>query len=86
MLQYNNDEVTIQVLPMLFKELFKVGTCLNFCLLKLSLVLHMFPLNMLQCMKLIWKRKINRMFLKDEANQQKQLKLSAAVESNSHFF
>ena len=37
----------------------------------ISLVLHMFALNMLQYIKLVWKRRINRIFHRNQANSHK---------------
>ena len=85
MLQYNNDQIIIffgndllQIHKLrLFSriKLFEVGTCLNF----LSLV------NMIQYIKLVWKRTINIIFHKDQTNLQKQIKLKEDVENHSSF-
>ena len=60
MLQYSNDVFSNDLhksinLGSFRMKLFKIGTCPN-CL---SLVLHMFALNMLQYIKLVHKRRIN---------------------------
>ena len=56
-------------------KLFEVDTCLN-CL---SLV------NMIQYIKLVWKRRININFHKDQTNLQKLIKLKVDVENDSYF-
>ena len=84
MLQYSNDQIMIffgkdllQIHKLrLFSrmKLFEVGTCLN-CL---SLV------NMIQYIKLVWKRRINIIFHKDQTNLQKQIKLKVDAENDSY--
>ena len=56
-------------------KLFKVGTCLN-CL---SLV------NMIQDIKLVWKRRTSIIFHKDHTNLHKKIKLKVDVENDSYF-
>ena len=85
MLQHSNDQIMIffgnhllQIHKLrLFSriKLFEVGTCLN-CL---SLV------NMIQYIKLVWKRKIYIIFNKDQTNLQKQIELIVGVENDSYF-
>ena len=85
MLQYGNDQIIIffgkdllQIHKLrLFSRIkvFEAGTCLN-CL---SLV------NMIQYIKLVWKRRINIIFHKDQTNLQKQIKLKVDAENDSYF-
>ena len=87
MLQHSNDQIMIffgnqKNLLQIHKrrlfsriKLFEVGTCLN-CL---SLV------NMIQYIKLVWKRRININFHKDQTNLQKLIKLKVDVENDSYF-
>ena len=76
MIFFGNDILQIHKLRLFSKiKLFEVGTCLN-CL---SLV------NMMQYIKLVWKRKINIIFNKDQTNLQKQIELKVGVESDSYF-
>ena len=85
MLQYSNDQIMIFLdndllqihkFRLFFRiKLFEVGTCLN-CL---SLV------NMIQYVKLVWKRRMNIIFHKDQTNLQKQIKLKVGVENDSYF-
>ena len=87
MLQHSNDQIMIffgnqKNLLQIHKrrlfsriKLFEVGTCLN-CL---SLV------NMIQYIKLVWKRKIYIIFNKDQTNLQKQIELIVGVENDPYF-
>ena len=85
MLQYSNDQIMIffrndllQIHKLrLFSriKLFEVSTCVT-CR---SLV------NMIQYIKLVWKRRINIIFHKDQTNLQKQIKLKVDVENDSYF-
>ena len=87
MLQHSNDQIMIffgnqKNLLQIHKrrlfsriKLFEVGTCLN-CL---SVV------NMIQYIKLVWKRKIYIIFNKDQTNLQKQIELIVGVENDSYF-
>ena len=70
-----NDLLQIHKLRLFSRiKLFEVGTCLN-CI---SLV-------NIQYIKLVWKRRINMIFHKDQTNLQKQTKLKVAVENDSYF-
>ena len=83
MLQYSNDQIMIffrndllQIHKLrLFSriKLFEVSTCVT-CR---SLV------NMIQYIKLVWKRRINIIFHKDQTNFQKQIKLKVDAENDS---
>ena len=85
MLQYSNEQIMIffgnDLLQIHKLRLFSrinlfVGTCLN-CL---SLV------NLIQYIKLVWERRINIIFHKDQTNLQKQIKLKVDVENHSYFY
>ena len=81
MLQYSNDQIIIFLGNDLLQthklrlfsriKLCEVGICLNW----LNLV------NMIQYIKLVWKRRINIIFHKDQINPHKQIKLKVDVEN-----
>ena len=76
MIFFGNDLLQIHQLRLFSRiKLSEVGTCLN-CL---------FLMNMIQCIKLVWKRIINIIFHKDQINLQKQIKLRVDVENDSYF-
>ena len=77
MIFFGNDISQIhKIRPFSRIKLFEVSTCLNH---RLSL------LNMRQYIKLVWKRRINIIFHKDQTNLQKQIKLKVDVENDSYF-
>ena len=76
MIFFGNDISQIhKIRPFSRIKLFEVSTCLNH---RLSL------LNMRQYIKLVWKRRINIIFHKDQTNLQKQIKLKVDAENDSY--